>query len=191
MIRLNWHSLLRHRLITAVGVLGLVGLVPRDAPARLATSGDRSVNFVATGPAGMRFGGQSKDLAVQEDDTAIVVAVKLDSLETGISLRDKHMRDKYLEVQKYPQAKLRVERSALQFPAPDGDASADAKGQLDLHGQSHPVTFHYTAKRGADYAVSGKMRVNMKDFGIEVPSYLGVTVKPDVDIDVTFHVLDR
>jgi polyisoprenoid-binding protein YceI len=191
MSNLSLRSFARHSVLATIGVVGLAWLAPRDASARLATSGEPSVSFTATGPAGMRFGGQSKDLTVQDDDTAIVVTVTLESFDTGITLRDKHMREKYLEVQKYPQAKLRVERSALTFPDPDGDASTDVRGQLDLHGQAHPITFHYTAKRGVDYAVSGTMRINMKDYGIEVPSYLGVTVKPDVDIEVKFHVVDR
>ena len=38
------------------------------------------------------------------------------SLDTGIDLRNKHMREKYLEVQKYPNAVLTVDRSTLHFP---------------------------------------------------------------------------
>jgi polyisoprenoid-binding protein YceI len=181
----------RRSFATAAGVVGVAWLAPIDASAHLATSGEPSVSFTATGPAGMRFGGQSKDLTVQDDDAAIVVAVTLESFDTGITLRDKHMREKYFEVQKYPKAKLRVEHSALQLPDVNGDTSADAQGRLELHGQTHPVTFHYTAKRGTDYAVSAKMRINMKDYGIDVPTYLGVTVKPDVDVEVKFHVVDR
>jgi hypothetical protein len=28
----------------------------------------------------------------------------------------------------------------------------------------------------------------MTDFGVNVPSYLGVTVKPDVDVSASFHI---
>jgi polyisoprenoid-binding protein YceI len=188
---LRLRSFIVRSFVATIGVVGFAWLAAGDASARLAMSGEPSVSFTATGPVGMRFVGQSKDLRVQDDDTAITVIVTLESFDTGITLRDKHMREKYLEAQKFPQAKLRVERAALQLPEFDGDTSADAHGQLDLHGQSHPVTFHYTAKRGGDYAVSGKMRINMKDYGIEVPTYLGVTVKPDVDVEVKFHLVDR
>ena len=34
----------------------------------------------------------------------------------------------------------------------------------------------------------GTVHVNMNDFGITVPVYLGVTVKPDVDVSASFHV---
>ena len=35
------------------------------------------------------------------------------------------------------------------------------------------------------------MHLNMNDFAIEVPSYLGVTVKPDVDVIAQFDVIDE
>jgi hypothetical protein len=35
------------------------------------------------------------------------------------------------------------------------------------------------------------MHLNMNDFGIQVPSYLGVTVKPDVDVAAQFEVTDE
>jgi hypothetical protein len=31
----------------------------------------------------------------------------------------------------------------------------------------------------------------MKEFGIDVPSYLGVTVKPDVQVSVKFDATDK
>jgi hypothetical protein len=35
----------------------------------------------------------------------------------------------------------------------------------------------------------GKFRINMNDFGITVPVYLGVTVKPDVDVTANFKLV--
>jgi hypothetical protein len=51
------------------------------------------------------------------------------------------------------------------------------------------VTVHYSAKAdGAAVAAQGRFRINMNEFGINVPSYLGVTVKPDVDVTASFRV---
>ena len=46
----------------------------------------------------------------------VVITVPLANLSTGIGLRDHHMKEKYLEVQKYPSATLTIARSALKFP---------------------------------------------------------------------------
>ena len=65
----------------------------------------------------------------------------------------------------------------------------DVPATVNLHGQTRPVTVHYEAKRdGAALIAHGKFHINMTDFGITVPSYLGVTVKPDVDVSADFHV---
>jgi polyisoprenoid-binding protein YceI len=157
--------------------------------AALSSSADSHVTFQASGPAGMTIEGSTTDLKVSEDGGNIVIDVPLANLATGIALRDHHMKEKYLEVPKYPSTTLVIARSALKFPAKDDHAEGDVPGVLKLHGQSHPVTVHYEAKgNGAGFAAQGKFRLNMNDYGISVPSYLGVTVKPDVEVSASFSV---
>jgi polyisoprenoid-binding protein YceI len=99
------------------------------------------------------------------------------------------MREKYLEVPKFASATLVVAKASLKLPAGGDRAESDASGMLTLHGQTRPVSVHYDAKGdGAGYVAHGKFHVNMNDFGIAVPTYLGVTVKPDVDVTASFHV---
>jgi polyisoprenoid-binding protein YceI len=175
--------------ITAAALSGV--LTPWPADAKVTRSGAPAVSFSAAGPAGMKIVGTTSDLSVVDDGSNLQVSVPLAGLKTGISLRDQHMREKYLEVQKFPNAELTVSRGAIKFPAAGAEASADASGTMKIHGQSKPVTFHYSVKRdGAKYAVSGTVRVNVKDFGIEIPSYLGVTVNPDISISVKFDATD-
>jgi polyisoprenoid-binding protein YceI len=149
------------------------------------------VGFTASGPAGMKIEGTTSDLKVAEADGNVVVNVPLGNLATGIALRDQHMKEKYLEVGKYPEAILTITRSALHVPAAGGERlTADAPGTLKLHGQSRPVTVHYDASPDATgVAVNGRFHLRMDDFGITIPSYLGVTVKPDVDVTAAFHVV--
>jgi polyisoprenoid-binding protein YceI len=160
---------------------------PFAADAKLARTGTPSVSFTALGPAGMKIVGTTSHLEVADDATSVTITVPLADLTTGIALRDRHMREKYLQVQSFPNATLKVDRANLKLPPPGAEASSDAQGTMAIHGKTHPVSFHYTAKHeGAGYAVSGSVRVDMKDYGIDVPSYLGVTVKPDVDVTVSF-----
>ena len=93
---------------------------------------------------------------------------------------------------KKPRAELVVDRSTLKHPASGAEASGDATGQMTIHGQTKTVPFHYSERlSGSTYAVSGTVRINIKEFGIDVPSYLGVTVKPEVDVDVRFAAADQ
>ncbi len=53
-------------------------------------------------------------LKIEEADGNVVLDVPLTNLVTGIALRDKHMKEKYLEVQKSPgrHTRRRAERIA-------------------------------------------------------------------------------
>jgi polyisoprenoid-binding protein YceI len=155
----------------------------------LSSPTDSKVTFEAAGPAGMKIDGETSELGVADDGTNVVVTVPLGNLSTGIGLRDHHMKEKYLEVAKYPVATLTIARSALAFPKSGEQVTADVPGKVQLHGQTRPVTVHYDAKgEGSAFGAHGSFRINMNDFGISVPVYLGVTVKPDVDVSATFHV---
>jgi polyisoprenoid-binding protein YceI len=164
-------------------------LASAAAYAALTSATDARVSFGATGPAGFKLEGTTSELGVTEGGGNVVVTVPLGNLTTGISLRDHHMREKYLEVGKYPAAILTVARASLKMPAGGESQEADVPGILTLHGQTRPVTVHYSAKAdGGNVAAQGRFHINMNEFGINVPSYLGVTVKPDVDVSATFRV---
>ncbi len=176
------------RLWVAVISAGLVGLCA-IAHAALSAPTDKHVGFVASGPAGMKIEGTTSDLDLADQGDTLVITVPLANLSTGIGLRDRHMKEKYLEVPKYPAATLTVSRSALKLPAGGDKVETDVASTVSLHGQTRPVTVHYDAKRDGSSVVShGTFRINMNDFGITVPVYLGVTVKPDVDVSASFRV---
>lgn len=157
--------------------------------AALSSASDAHVAFEATGPAGLKIDGSTPDLSVSEADGNVLITVPLANLTTGISLRDHHMKEKYLEVPKYPAGVLTVAKSALRVPPAGGQVDSDIPGTLVLHGQTRPVSVHYSAKSdGTTTSAQGKFRINMTEFGIVVPTYLGVTVKPDVDVSASFRV---
>jgi polyisoprenoid-binding protein YceI len=173
-------------MVLAIGGLATAASV---ADAALGKPSDGRVSFEALGPAGMRIEGTTSDISVVEDSEQIVLSVPLAHLKTGIEMRDRHMKEKYLDVAQYPEAKLKVHRSEIKLPSAGQKLSSDVPGTLELHGQSKAVTVHYELRGEPSVViVDGKLHVNMKDVGIEVPNYLGVTVKPDVDINAHFRI---
>lgn len=165
-----------------------------SAEAKLTRTGTPSVTVHVSGPAGMRITGTTSDLDVDDQGAKIVVRVPLRNLATGISLRDDHMRNKYLQVGSYPNAELTLDRAAVRFPSGEGlanAASGDATGTMAIHGKTKQVTVHYSVGRsnGALHVV-GSTHLDIRDYGIDVPSYLGVTVKPDIDVDVQFSATE-
>jgi polyisoprenoid-binding protein YceI len=179
---------IRTAALVGLATVCFVGL----ADAKLSRTSDAAnAHFHASGPAGMAIDGNTPDVAVQDDGTNVKVVVTLTNLTTGVQLRDDHTRNKYLEVGKYSTATLTVARSALKFPADGGTTSGDAPGTMNIHGKDKAITFHYTAsKKGAAITVAGSAALDITDYGINVPSYLGVSVKKDVSVDVKFVATD-
>ncbi len=161
------------------------------AAAKLSTTGSSTAGFRASGPGGINIDGKTSDLKVADDGKSVTITVGLGTLDTGMGLRDKHTKEA-LETDKFPTAELTVARSELKFPAAGAETSGDAKGKLKIHGQTKDVTFHYTAKLDGDtLAIKGSSKVDMTEFGIKTPSYLGVGVKPGIELNVAFHAKDN
>jgi polyisoprenoid-binding protein YceI len=115
--------------------------------------------------------------------------VDLRTLDSGIDLRNDHMRNKYLEVGRgagFDHAVL------TQVTLAKGDALAfEGKGgftaRLSLHGIERPVAGEVDVRgSGTNRKVSVTMPVTVSDFGVDKPRYLGIGVKDQVQVKVTF-----
>jgi polyisoprenoid-binding protein YceI len=174
------------KVATVCTVLGVSAL----AAAQFKSIGGSKVQFLAVGPAGLKINGHSADLSASEGGGNLTVKAKLTGLKTGIGLRDKHLRN-YLETDKHPEATLTVQRDKLKTPADHETMTSTASGKLTLHGVTKPVKFEYKAKRtGSDYHVQGMTQIDIRDFKVKVPCYLGVCVEPQVQIKVKFKLRD-
>ena len=156
----------------------------------LTNHGAARIIFMARGPVGLSFVGKSEDVVLKEENGTVVVSLRLDSLRTGISFRDDHMRERYLETVKFPEAVLEVDKAQLQWPE-TGSVRSKIKARLTLHGVTRAVTVDYQAEGTCHHArIEASLHVNMKSFRIETPVHLGMTVRPGVDISLKMGVID-
>lgn len=161
------------------------------AHAGLSGVGKSSVQFEAVGPGGLKIEGTGPTVKAVEKGGVLEVEAPLNSLKTGIELRDEHLK-KALNASKHPKAKLSVKRSALKFPADKKSLQGSAKGKFTLNGTTKPMSFNYKVERtGSDYHVQGLATVDITKFNIEVPCYLGVCVDKDVKVKVKFKLRDK
>jgi polyisoprenoid-binding protein YceI len=117
------------------------------------------------------------------------LAVDLRTLDSGINLRNDHLREEYLEVDKapgYDAATLsQIELRGLNPEAPEGKGSFT--GSLMLHGTTRTVSGPVEVRKAASgVRVKASFPINLSDFGIPEPRYLGVGVKNTVQVEVTF-----
>ncbi len=119
------------------------------------------------------------------------LTVDLRTLDTGINLRNEHLRENYLEVTKGPEfdrATLsEIHLTGVDPDAPEGKGSFT--GVLRLHGVTKTVTGTIDVRQaGADVHVKASFPVNLADYSIRKPRYLGVGVKDTVTVEVAFAV---
>jgi polyisoprenoid-binding protein YceI len=120
--------------------------------------------------------------------------VDLRTLQTGINLRDSHMRENYLEVQKgegFSNAKLsRIQLDGIDSTHPVGKGRF--RGMLLLHGEEREVTGTAEISRaGSRFQVNAVFPVKVSDFNIASPTYLGVGVKNEVKVAVNFQAANK
>ena len=79
----------------------------------------------------------------------------------------------------------------MKIPGDNEKSEGDATGTFSLHGVKKPLTFHYAAHRtGSDIHVQGQIKINLKDFNIERPSFASVHTGMLAEIKVQFKLRD-
>jgi polyisoprenoid-binding protein YceI len=117
------------------------------------------------------------------------MAVDLKTLDSGISLRNTHMRENYLEVGKgngFDRAVLsEITLGGGDVTTVNGSTTFTA--MLQVHGTKKPVSGQAKVTRsGSDVRVEASFPVSLPDFGVAEPRYLGVGVKDQVQVRVKF-----
>lgn len=113
------------------------------------------------------------------------MAVDLRTLKTGISLRDRHMRDTYLEASKPEFEKAIIEDITIEKL----DGKTTFNGTLVLHGERRPVSGSATLeRRDGGYTVQAEFPVRVSEYQITKPTYLGVGVQDEIKIKVALTV---
>ena len=145
-------------------------------------SSDSTVEFLAVGrPSLIKIRGSADEssldgrLRIDQGTLSGTATVKLDAFDTGIELRNRHLREKYFETQKYPEARLELEPTRL-----TGESTPFA-GRLTLHGVTRAVTGTVSHAGGAP-PFAFDLQLKLSDFGIPVPKFMGITVGENVSI---------
>ncbi len=117
------------------------------------------------------------------------VAVVLGTIDTGIGLRNQHLREKYFEIAR-GQGFDRAVVSDLTFKDADGEAfqgTSTFTGAMLLHGVKHAIDGTADIRhQGNDRRVKAVFSMLMSDYGIAAPMYLGVGVADKLLVTVEF-----
>lgn len=114
------------------------------------------------------------------------LTLDLNHLETGIGLRDRHLKEKYIEVEKHPRSTLTLNRVKLSDEElKTGVENRSFEGSLHFHGVERAVHGSFDLKPdGESLNVTARFQILLTDYQVEIPSYLGIQVAETVEIEI-------
>lgn len=134
-----------------------------------------------------------------------LVSVDLNSLKTGIEMRDKDMREDFLNTEKFPTAEFNLTgfSNVSSKELTDGiKVTAIANGKLTIHGTtkeiSTPVILFYfkdsertkNRMKGNLLSVTTSFTIKLSDYDIKVPAMLFYKLENLIKISVAFIASD-
>jgi polyisoprenoid-binding protein YceI len=120
------------------------------------------------------------------------IEVDLTTIDTGIGLRNQHMRENHLETDTYPTATFTLK--GLSSPssgtlAENSTVNALAEGTFDIHGISKDYSIPVTLTRtGNNIQVEGGWSLLLADHQIKRPEFLVMRLSEEQKITVKFEM---
>jgi polyisoprenoid-binding protein YceI len=113
--------------------------------------------------------------------------VPVQTLNTGMGLRDDHMRRRVFETSKGVAPDLRFAAENVSCEGAGDTKTCRVTGDLVIRDTPRPfaITLRVT-ERGTAFHVAGDSIVRLSSYGIEAPSQLGVTTADDVSLHIEF-----
>ncbi|MBC7691396.1 MAG: YceI family protein [Methylotenera sp.] len=161
--------------------------------ADLVLNSEGKVEFEAVGnPSALKIHGKGGapvgNFKLVADQLTGEATFHLDSLETGMKMRDEHMKKKYLQVEQFPDSRLTLTHLTVPKNCTEtatATCTTPFQGQLTLHGVTQPVNGSLVLTRAADtLSVDAHFPVKLTDYKIAIPSFAGITVVENVQIQV-------
>lgn len=149
-----------------------------------ATNG--KVVFLSKAPLS-EFTGESKTLKglIDLDKNLVDFFLDLNTLKTGITLRDKHMRENYLETEKYPFAEFTGKFETLPTLT-SASEKVKVRGKFKIHGVEKEILVEGVLKKLANGSLDLKANwtVALDDYKIEIPKLVFYELAPEQQVSI-------
>ena len=131
--------------------------------------------------------GDSLTPGADYESSEVYFEVELAGLKTGIGLRDRHLRDNYLETDLYPYAFLAGHIVGVQI-AKD-TSRVELSGTFTIHGVERPFgTTCSVVRTGTTYHVMSEFEIRLTEHHIEVPSLMFLKVNEVIAVKLNFYL---
>lgn len=122
------------------------------------------------------------------DKSELYFEVDLNSIDTGIGLRNRHMRENYLETETYPTTHFKgaIIKADKQE---DGTYKVLVQGKLFIHGVERMKSIKgLIALNGTTMQITSDFDVKLSDYRIPIPSIMFYKINETMALKVTFRL---
>lgn len=182
--------------IDAFAAQTLYKIVPNSPGTEVSFESDAPMETVV-GRTGTVTGFIELDPATDLENSRAEIHVDMASLKTGITLRDKHMRENHLETSKYPEAVFLLSGLRLKEGASlsaDVSMRVEVTGTLELHGVSRTITPAASVLLGEDgrsLEIEASFVVALADYNITRPEFLIMRLSAEQRITVKLRAVQE
>lgn len=146
-----------------------------------------SVEFISEAPLNT-FTGTSQNLngLIDLKKNLLDFYLDLNTLKTGIGLRDRHMRDNYLETKDYPFAEFTGKMSE-DIDLEIGEIkNVMAEGLFNIHGESNKITVPGTLKRlsQSEVELEASFIIKLSDYNIDIPKLVFYELAEEQQVNI-------
>jgi polyisoprenoid-binding protein YceI len=160
-------------LIKAI-LIGLLAffVTANDAFSQQYLTQNGNVTFISTAPM-LEFEGKSSNLVglINTSVDSLDFYIDLNTLDTGIELRNRHMRESYLETEKFPFAEFTGTFSPSLKMEVSSTQNVTATGTFKIHGVAKTMLVQGTLTPMSQNQIklTAEWTVNLSDFNISIP----------------------
>jgi polyisoprenoid-binding protein YceI len=123
------------------------------------------------------------------DNSSLYFEVQLNALDTGIGLRNRHMRENYLHTDKYPITYYKGKITKADSVS-KSQLKISAEGEIFIHGINKPLSVEAMLIKETPeiFHIKAEFVVALSDFEIEIPSIMFYKIDENMQLVVDFYV---
>ncbi len=121
-------------------------------------------------------------------ESAIFFEVQLNSLDAGNSMYNRHIRENYLETEKFPYASYKAAIASVEELS-DSSCVIHSRGEFTIHGISNRIEIEArVTKIEEKLLVQCDFSLLATEFEIDLPSMMLMKVDDDFDVSLRFYL---
>lgn len=122
------------------------------------------------------------------EDSEIYLEVDLNTLDTGIGLRNRHMRENYLETDKYQYTYFQGQFDSIKKNS-ETEYSVIVTGKLFIHGENNDIEVEGIIIRNeVGLRINCLFDIKLSDYKIDIPQMMFMKINETMNLELNFSV---